>query len=212
VAAVPDAAALKYTDKLVSPESSRAQAAAGQEQASQKARADAAPAAPPPPAATPAPPAAQGAFAQTQPVPRQTEGQTAQFQDRTALGRQVRAEMPAVVTVGERAVRWRILGGTTVQRSTDGGATWQTQDTGVHATITSGSSPAPAVCWLVGRAGTVLLSIDGTAWRHVAFPESVDLVQVQAVDARTATVTTSDGRRFSTTDAGVKWEMAHAKW
>jgi hypothetical protein len=204
---------LKYTDKLASPESTRAQAAAGQEQASQKARADAAPAAPPPPAAAPAPPsAAQGAFAQTQPVPRQTEGQTAQFQDRTALGRQVRAEMPAVVTVGEGAVRWRILGGTTVQRSTDGGATWQTQDTGAHATITSGSSPAPAVCWLVGRAGTVLLTIDGTAWRRVTFPESVDLVQVQAVDARTATVTTSDGRRFSTADAGGKWEMAHAKW
>ena len=38
-----------------------------------------------------------------------------------------------------------------------------------------------------------------------AFPEKVDLVAVQATDAKTATVTTSDGRRFSTTDGGATW-------
>jgi photosystem II stability/assembly factor-like uncharacterized protein len=51
----------------------------------------------------------------------------------------------------------------------------------------------------------VLLSVDGTTWQARSFPETADLVAVQAADARTATVTTSDGRRFSTTDGGATW-------
>jgi photosystem II stability/assembly factor-like uncharacterized protein len=64
------------------------------------------------------------------------------------------------------------------------------------------------VCWLVGRAGTVLLSTDGRSWQRLAFPEAVNLVSVTATDTKTATVTASDGRRFSTTDGGVTWARA----
>ena len=58
------------------------------------------------------------------------------------------------------AIRWRVSG-STVQRSTDAGATWQPQSPGVDAQFTAGASPQPSVCWLVGRGGTVLLSTDG---------------------------------------------------
>ena len=51
----------------------------------------------------------------------------------------------------------------------------------------------------------MLLSVDGTTWQLRPFPEKIDLVAVQATDAKTATVTTSDGRRFSTTDGGATW-------
>jgi photosystem II stability/assembly factor-like uncharacterized protein len=61
------------------------------------------------------------------------------------------------------------------------------------------------VCWLVGRAGTVLLSTDGATWQLRTFPEGIDLVAVRATDAKTATVTASDGRLFSTTDGGATW-------
>jgi hypothetical protein len=101
--------------------------------------------------------------------------------------------------------RWRAGAGGVVHRSTDGGLTWTRQQTGTTANFTAGSSPARDVCWLVGRAGTVLLSVDGTTWQARSFPETADLVAVQAADARTATVTTSDGRRFSTTDGGATW-------
>ena len=95
--------------------------------------------------------------------------------------------------------------GSVVQRSTDAGSTWQTQETGASLTLTAGASPSPSVCWLVGPAGTVLLSTDGRSWRRLAFPEAADLASVTATDDKTATVTTSDGRTFSTTDGGLTW-------
>ena len=102
--------------------------------------------------------------------------------------------------------RWRTVPGGAVDRSTDGGSTWQRQQTGVTSTLTAGASPSPLVCWLVGQRGIVLLSTDGTAWMRVAFPEPIDLVSVRATDARTATVTASDGRAFDTTDGGTTWK------
>jgi hypothetical protein len=101
--------------------------------------------------------------------------------------------------------RWRILGGRMVQRSMDGGATWQDQTIGVNVALTAGSSPTPSVCWLIGPGGMVLVTADGRAWRRVAFPEAVDLIAIRAADAESATVTTADGRTFTTTDGGASW-------
>jgi photosystem II stability/assembly factor-like uncharacterized protein len=98
--------------------------------------------------------------------------------------------------------RWRIAGGRSVERSSDGGATWQPQQAGATSDLVAGSSPSPTVCWLVGRAGLVLLTIDGRQWRPVAFPTPADLSAVRATDASTAVITTSDGRTFRTSDAG----------
>jgi hypothetical protein len=40
----------------------------------------------------------------------------------------------------------------------------------------------------------------------LAFPVAADLVAVQATDARSATATAADGRRFRTVDGGGTWE------
>jgi photosystem II stability/assembly factor-like uncharacterized protein len=103
------------------------------------------------------------------------------------------------------SVRWRIAPGGSVERTTNGGTTWEAVPTGVGADLTAGASPSATVCWLVGRAGMVLLSTDGRTWRQLPFPEMVDLAAVQAADARTATVTTAAGRMFRTTDGGLTW-------
>jgi hypothetical protein len=102
--------------------------------------------------------------------------------------------------------RWRIVPGGNVQRSADGGSTWQLQQTGATVTLAAGASPSPSVCWLVGPDGIVLLSTDDRSWRRIPFPEATPLVSVSADDDRTATVTTVDGRKFGTTDGGVTWE------
>ncbi len=113
-----------------------------------------------------------------------------------------------VIVSSNPASRWRILRGGAVQRSADGGGTWQTQNTGVADTLSAGSSPSPSVCWLVGPGGIVLLSTDDRAWQRLPFPEAVPLVAVRATDDRTATVTTADGREFVTTDGGQQWARA----
>jgi hypothetical protein len=104
------------------------------------------------------------------------------------------------------AVRWRVVDGRLVQRSLDAGATWVDQyraDEGV--TLTAGVAPSTTACWLVGRAGAIVRTIDGRAWQRVRFPEPLDFTAVVAGDARTATVTATDGRQFATTDGGTTW-------
>jgi hypothetical protein len=119
------------------------------------------------------------------------------------------ASLARMVTAQEIAspdpqVRWRIRGAV-LEHSVNGGSTWEGVTTNTTAELTAGSAPSSTVCWVVGRAGIVLLSSDGRTWRRVALPEPVDLAAVQATDARTATVTTVDGRTFATADAGGTW-------
>jgi hypothetical protein len=118
-------------------------------------------------------------------------------------------KLPAVVDVvsPDRNVRWRIADGTRVERSTDGGATWQPQATGTAARLTAGVAVSPTICWIVGSGGVVLLSKDGRTWQRVAFPETVDLSAIRATDASTATVTAVDERMFTTTDGGTTWRQ-----
>jgi hypothetical protein len=107
--------------------------------------------------------------------------------------------------------RWRVNvagAGDVVQHSTDGGSTWIDQSIGISAQLTAGASPSASVCWLVGRAGTVLLSIDGRTWQRRSFPAITDLVAVRATDLKTATVTGADGRTFTTKDGGLTWDPA----
>jgi photosystem II stability/assembly factor-like uncharacterized protein len=53
----------------------------------------------------------------------------------------------------------------------------------------------------------VLLSIDGRTWQRVNFPEMTDLASVRATDARTASISTADGRTFSTVNRGQTWAV-----
>jgi photosystem II stability/assembly factor-like uncharacterized protein len=112
---------------------------------------------------------------------------------------------PRVIPSPNRDVQWRVHG-SSVDRSSDGGRTWRGQATGTSAELIAGYSPAPAVCWIVGRGGAVLLSTDGETWRRLDFPDAaVDLVGVTARDALTATVTAASGRAYHTADGGRTW-------
>jgi hypothetical protein len=115
------------------------------------------------------------------------------------------AEVSPVVMSPDPLVRWRIGPSGVVDYTADGGRTWARAATGVTTEIVAGSSPAPEVCWLVGRGGVVLVSHDGRTFARVSVPAEVDLVGVQASDARTAVVTTADGRVFQTADGGLSW-------
>jgi hypothetical protein len=103
-------------------------------------------------------------------------------------------------------IRWRIVTGSIVQRSTDGGVMWTTQQTGAATELVGGSAPSPDVCWLVGRGGIVLRTADGgRQWQRTTVPATVDLATVTASTTLDAVVTAADGRRFQTTDGGRTW-------
>ena len=85
------------------------------------------------------------------------------------------------------------------------GPMWPAPPSEVAAQVTAGSSPSTAVCWSVGRAGTVLRSTDQRTWQRLTFPVTVDLTSVTATDDQSASVVTADGRTFSTVDGGVTW-------
>jgi len=122
-----------------------------------------------------------------------------------AAVREVAFTGPVEVSSPDPLYRWRTRAPSVVERSMDGGRTWDSQPVGSAGVVSSGSSPSPSICWLAGRAGYVVVSTDGRTWRRRPFPEAVDLIDIRAVDAAAAVATTTDGRRFGTTDGGSTW-------
>lgn len=116
-----------------------------------------------------------------------------------------KSSAPVDIPTPNPDVRWRIVAGNSVQRTTDGGATWQTQSTGFPVRLTTGAAPSSTICWLVGPGGLVLVASDGRTWQRVAFPERIDLAAILATDGSNATATAADGRVFTTSDGGKTW-------
>jgi hypothetical protein len=148
-------------------------------------------AAPPPPAA-PSPARAPAAAALEAPV--------------AGLQKSVRAEVAAIeIATLDPSVGWRVVGDR-ILRSDNGGATWVVvrQDAGDR--IVAGSAPSTSVCWFIGAAGRVLLTVNsGATFVDVSLAEPLDLASVAATDARNAMIFSVVGRRFRTDDGGRTW-------
>lgn len=164
-------------------------------------------------AAAPAPPAAKApAFAPVAPAPvaGARPGITVGSAAYSRAGAQPLAESVVVgslVASPNPSIRWRIGAAGSVEFSSNGGASWQAQATGMTTDLTAGSAPTASVCWIVGRGGSVIRTADsGRTWIRVAFPQAVDLVAVEAISVSTASVTAAGGRVFRTVDAGRTWQ------
>jgi hypothetical protein len=103
--------------------------------------------------------------------------------------------------------QWRIYASGVVEQSNNGGTSWEKVTLDPQLRVTTGSAPSLNVCWLAGRDGTVLISLNAAYFNKLVFPESVDLTSIRATNAREATVTTADGRSFVTTDGGITWTV-----
>lgn len=111
-----------------------------------------------------------------------------------------------VIDTPDPNVKWRITDGKFVERSLDAGATWHGQEPDPQGILLAGAAPNAKICWVVGRNGLVFVTKDAKKWKQVRAPASVDLVAVSAKNARSAVVTTADGRQFETHDGGKKWK------
>ena len=76
--------------------------------------------------------------------------------------------------------------------------------------LLGGSAASEAVCWIVGRSGTILRTTDGGGhWSKVVSPIPGDVAGIRAVDAMTAEIVGANKTaRFITHDGGVTWEAA----
>lgn len=93
-----------------------------------------------------------------------------------------------------------------IQHSSNGGLSVITQNSGVLADLLAGSAPSQTVCWIVGRAGTILLTTDGEHWSKVGAPGDQDWVGVRATDALHAMIWDKDQRHtYGTSDGGKTW-------
>lgn len=102
---------------------------------------------------------------------------------------------------------WRVWPRGKIEYSFDNSRTWQTQKSGVTADLTGGSAPTGKVCWIVGKAGTILLTTDrGKHWKQLSSPIKSNIEGVFAQDAKRASIwTPSHKQSFETNDGGVTW-------
>lgn len=166
---------------------SRESAAAGADAAALAA------AAPPPPLPAQAPSPA----APSPPAPAPAAAAT--LQKRLAV-----APVEVISTDGVR--RWRAVT-TGIEYSADRGLSWIPVRAVGNEVITGGVAASGTICWLIGRSGAVLVTVDGMTFAKVDLPVRVDVTSIAATDARTAVVTTADGRTFHTDDSGRNWRQ-----
>jgi hypothetical protein len=168
--------------------------------------------APPPHAAVP-PPAARSAEEQAAPArkPDSSARDTASPQ----LMARARQNLEYLITSGPPAnaqaasaipaLTWRVWASGLVERSTDGGGTW-TREPGLDAPAARAIlAPSREVCWIVGDHGLILRYDAGRGWARLSPPAQIGFIAVEASDALHATISATDGQRFTTTDGGRTW-------
>jgi len=113
---------------------------------------------------------------------------------------------PIVILSPDATKSWRIAVSGAIEFSGDSGVTWEMQRPDFAGAMTAGFAPSVKVCWIVGRSGAVLRTVDGTDWKQVSAPTSQDLTGVTAWSAKHAQVTAADGTVFVTKDGGKSWK------
>jgi hypothetical protein len=112
-----------------------------------------------------------------------------------------------VIVLGPDPYSWRVWPGGKIEFSFDNSHTWEQQKSGVTTDLNAGSAPSGKVCWVVGKAGTILLTTDrGKHWKKLSSPTTEDVEGVDAQDAKHASVwTVAHKHSFETNDGGATW-------
>ena len=96
----------------------------------------------------------------------------------------------------------------TIVRTTNGGTTWQVQQTvaGISEQLFAIQFLTPSTGWAVGELGRVVRTLDaGASWTSIDAPTQKDLYAVNFVSATTGWVGGTGGVIFKTTNNGSSW-------
>jgi hypothetical protein len=101
---------------------------------------------------------------------------------------------------------WWVAGKDGMVQRRDASGAIHPQHSGVTTDLTAGAAPSVAVCWIVGRSGTIIRTTDGGEhWELIKPPAAENFAAVSASDANDATIAAANGRRFATSDGGMRW-------
>jgi len=125
----------------------------------------------------------------------------------TSMMEEVAVSNPRLIAPPGSHVFWRAGRAGSIDFSSDGGASWSPQTSGVLVDLLTGSAPSEQVCWIVGRVGAILVTTDGGAqWKALHSPLAEDLGGVRASDALHATVWNARATKsLQTSDGGLTW-------
>ena len=101
-------------------------------------------------------------------------------------------------------VQWRVAM-SRVERSIDGGSTWQAERGAPAGAITMGAATSANVCWLASPAGTVWRRSADGRWSDVSPSPADGISRIEPSSDVSATVWTVDGLSLRTADAGRTW-------
>jgi hypothetical protein len=102
------------------------------------------------------------------------------------------------------SVQWQFGTGGAIKRSGDS-TPWLVMRSGVTNDLLAASAPSNDVCWMAGKSGTIVRTLDGGAhWQLVAPPSRDDFTAISATDSTNATVV-ANPQHFTTHDGGVTW-------
>ena len=103
------------------------------------------------------------------------------------------------------SVLWRFGNDGAIFRSGNS-SPWLAMHSGVTADLLAASAPSNDVCWMTGKSGTIVRTLDGGAhWQTLKPPSRDDFTTIGANDSNNATVIAANGKRFITHDGGVSW-------
>lgn len=113
----------------------------------------------------------------------------------------------ALISVPGESAAWRVGLAGSIEHTTDAGAHWKPQKSGVTSDLFAGSAPSAKICWIAGKNGTLLLTTDGGKhWKQLTTPFTEDLGGVHAIDAQHAAIwSATNHKSFETTNAGQTW-------
>jgi hypothetical protein len=172
-----------------------------------------------------APPAANGPAAKMMDAPRRKENALTMRTESLEVSGAMRApnvasgsalsgaansmakEPPPMMLIASRdgSVAWRFGADGALARSQNSGP-WLAQRSGVTTDLLAASAPSNDVCWMVGKSGTIVRTLDsGAHWRIINPPSRDDFTSIAATDSNNATAIASNGQRFVTHDGGVTW-------
>jgi hypothetical protein len=123
---------------------------------------------------------------------------------RRPRGESVAPTAPLIVRAPGARVRWRVSR-SRIERSTDDGGTWATEQAPPFEQITMAAAPSPEICWLASPSGQVLRRNEAGTWLDVSPSPRLAIDRLDSTAPLDATVLRPDGTRDSSVDGGLTW-------